>query len=71
MERVPLLFCILVVYLANFSSLRRPDGRTTGARNLGENNFKDMGQVKRSEGYDRASELPDQNSGGSFSTGAD
>ncbi|KAL3483176.1 SGNH hydrolase-type esterase domain-containing protein [Aspergillus germanicus] len=32
-----------------------PDGRTTGALNLGENNFKDVGQVKRSEGYDRAS----------------
>ncbi|GLA56064.1 hypothetical protein AnigIFM63604_004241, partial [Aspergillus niger] len=32
-------------------------GRTTGALNLGENNFKDVGQVKRSEGYDRASKL--------------
>ncbi|KAL4861182.1 SGNH hydrolase-type esterase domain-containing protein [Aspergillus spectabilis] len=31
-----------------------PDGRTTGALNLGENDFKDMGQIKRSEGYDRA-----------------
>ncbi|KAL4934909.1 hypothetical protein BDV06DRAFT_229313 [Aspergillus oleicola] len=31
-----------------------PNGRTTGALNLGESNFKDMGQVKRAEGYDRA-----------------
>ncbi|KAL4860487.1 SGNH hydrolase-type esterase domain-containing protein [Aspergillus spectabilis] len=31
-----------------------PNGRTTGYLNLGENDFKDMGQVKRTEGYDRA-----------------
>ncbi|GAM34923.1 hypothetical protein TCE0_015r02825 [Talaromyces pinophilus] len=31
-----------------------PDGRTTGTLNLGENDFQDIGQIKHSEGYDRA-----------------
>ncbi|KAL3708913.1 hypothetical protein TMatcc_002701 [Talaromyces marneffei ATCC 18224] len=31
-----------------------PNGRTTGALNLGENAFEDVGQIKHSEGYDRA-----------------
>ncbi|KAJ5801621.1 uncharacterized protein N7518_003689 [Penicillium psychrosexuale] len=31
-----------------------PDGRTTGALNKGENNFEDVGQIKHTEGYDRA-----------------
>jgi hypothetical protein len=33
----------------------RLDGRTTGALNLGENQFQDIGQIKHTEKYDRAS----------------
>ena len=41
--------------LTSYSPKPRPDGRTTGALNLGENDFQDIGQIKHSEGYDRAS----------------
>lgn len=47
----PIPYLILTLY----SPESRPDGRTTGALNLGENNFQDIGQIKHSEGYDRAS----------------
>lgn len=37
--------------------LYSPDGRTDGWLNKGENSFESIGQVKRSEHYDRASEF--------------
>lgn len=46
---------ILCNILTSCFLLSRPDGRTTGALNLGENDFEDIGQIKHSEGYDRAS----------------
>lgn len=46
----------IYLLLTSYFLKSRPDGRTTGALNLGENNFQDVGQIKHSEGYDRASE---------------
>lgn len=45
----------MYLLLTSYFLKSRPDGRTTGALNLGESNFKDVGQIKHSEGYDRAS----------------
>lgn len=49
------LALVSYLILTLYSPKLRPDGRTTGALNLGENDFQDIGQIKHSEGYDRAS----------------